>query len=350
MSCAHCNRPICFLPYYLECCSALFCDKCYELGCQCDVKATPVFQRFLALSISEREPFRNAESLLKERDPHLIMDLMRGEISEKEMAAKPCVNVYLDFETTDINPRTCRITQIGAMCEDKSFNTYVKADKPMNPEATKITGIKDSDLKDAPPCKEALNLFFDWLDSVRDKKSVICVAHNGSGYDFILLLCELHRWDMPAYQILAKHGIVRFVDTLPWARVNIPPHRLVKKVENNEPSFRLGDLYESVMGCRFECAHDALADCKALKQFCESGYVKDKCLNLDSHDGHSCFGIKEYISDFTRRKQAEDSDMSKEIARKADEKGCQKRTLLQFFSKLPETSGKLADEKKRRKI
>jgi hypothetical protein len=137
--------------------------------------------------------------------------------------------------------------------------------------------------------------------------------------------------DMQAYPTLMKHGIVRFVDTLPWARVNIPQHRLIKKIENNEPSYRLGDLYESVIGNRFSSAHDALADCRALKTFCESTYVKEKSLNTLTHDGHSCFDLKDYISDFKRRKTAEDADIRHDIERKASQKGCQKRTLHSFF-------------------
>ena len=331
MACQIC-KVVCLYPVQLECCDAFYCETCYaRCKCQCDVKATPVFQRFLALELNVSNPYNDSRRILNLPDPTRQLNLVTMQITEMD-DLKGFAKIYFDLETTDINPRTCRITQIGAVCEDKVFKTFVHADKPIHPDAEKITGIKDADLKDAPNCKDALLAFFAWVDECRERKPVVMCAHNGLGYDYILLLSEMHRWDLPGFATLSKHGIVRFVDTLPWARVNFPPHRLVKKPETNEPSFRLGDLYESVLGCRFDCAHDALADCRALKAFCESEYVTDKNMNMGCHDGHACYGIKEFISDFQKRKSAEDGDMLKMLDKNANQKGC-KRTLLQFFNK-----------------
>lgn len=334
MACRHCKQSFCIRPFYLKCCDALYCETCFEDGCKCEKRIKPEYQSFLADRISSREPLfsiRDAFQTLRMSEPLVIFDLQTKKETRMSNDKKETCTVYFDLEATDINPRTCRIIQIGAVCGSKEFNTKVKADQKINPEASKVTGIKDQDIADAPECKFALIDFFRWVDQVRENRHVVLCAHNGVGYDYILLFSELHRWEMPPYFTLRKHGIVKVVDSLPWARVNIPPHRLIKNMETGEASFRLGDLYESVLGCRFECAHDALADCRALQQFCDSQFVKEKGFNTERHDGHSCYSLKEYVAEFQKRKVAEDSDMLRTIQDKMEKKGC-KRTILSYLS------------------
>lgn len=259
---------------------------------------------------------------------------------------------YLDFEATDKTPMDCRIVQIGCLMvdpdtkEEHEFKTMVRSDKSIKPEASAITGIKDSDLVNAPKCAEALRMFFAWIDKTRKDCLVVFVAHNGAGYDYLLLMSEMHRWDFPIYVTMNRHGIVRLADTLPWARVNIPSHRLVKK-PTGEASFRLGDLHESLLGHRFDGAHDALTDCRALKSVCESEYVREKAFCIERHDGQTCIDLRAYVDEFQRRREGMDRSTHASVKQRVDAK-VGKRTLLAFFKR--NASGEDGEKIKRQKV
>lgn len=254
-------------------------------------------------------------------------------------AAKPAsasespLRAYLDFEATDCTPLTCRITQIGCVLvapdgTERTYNSLVKADRSVCEKAAEITGITNEKLKDAPPCKESLINFFAWLDRVREGRQVAFVAHNGVGFDYPLLMSEMWRWDMHPYTTLAKHGVVRLADSLPWCRVNVPPHKTILK-ESGDPSYKLGDLHESLIGHRFASAHDALADCRALRSICECDYVVRKGFTVDVSDAHSRFELKDFVSDFQVKRESADRITKQRVKDNANAKT--KRALLNFF-------------------
>ncbi len=94
--------------------------------------------------------------------------------------------VALDFETTGLNPATCDIIEIGLakMIDGKVteyFDTFVDPKKHIPEDSSRIHGIYDSDVKDAPYLESVLP---DVLKFIGDAP---IIAHNGLGYDYIIL-------------------------------------------------------------------------------------------------------------------------------------------------------------------
>ena len=72
--------------------------------------------------------------------------------------------VAFDIETTGLNAQADRMTEIGAVIFSggeirETFNSFVQPGIPIPPEITRLTGIRDSDVQDAPGEKEAMEAF-----------------------------------------------------------------------------------------------------------------------------------------------------------------------------------------------
>jgi DNA polymerase III epsilon subunit-like protein len=282
--------------------------------------------------LDQAKPMRTSSSV------SLLESIRCSEKKKKHMPDSvgelPHLYYYLDFEATDKTPMTCRITQIGCvgvMADGKTMKTYnelVKADQKICAIASEITGITDAKLRHSPPCLDSLRAFFEWIDHTREKHPVVLVAHNGIGYDYPLMMSEMYRWDMAPYHTLKRYGIRYLFDTLAWARVNLPSHKLIKK-PTGESSFRLGDIHEALVGFRFDGAHDALADCHALRRICESEYVARKNMCMTNSDSHSCLNLLECVKDFQTKRQNIDKITHVRVQQKVVQKS--KRTLLAYF-------------------
>lgn len=95
-------------------------------------------------------------------------------------------NVYkstyclLDIETTGFSFRTDKITEIGVLkyVDGKivdTFETFVNPEIPIPEHITKLTGITDEMVKDAPKIDEAMKQFIDFVG-----EDSILVAHNAT--------------------------------------------------------------------------------------------------------------------------------------------------------------------------
>jgi DNA polymerase III epsilon subunit family exonuclease len=150
--------------------------------------------------------------------------------------------VTFDLETTDLDPTTCEIVELGAAkVRDgeivDTFRSLVRAQVPISARASEIHGYTQADLRDAPSLEEVWPRFRAFAgDSV-------LVAHNGLRFDVPVLRRLVGRF-------ADVHDLV-FFDTLPLAR------SLFRE------SARLTDLAERFR-IRMGRAHHALDDAVTL--------------------------------------------------------------------------------------
>ncbi|MDO4749616.1 MAG: PolC-type DNA polymerase III [Eubacteriales bacterium] len=120
--------------------------------------------------------------------------------------------VAFDLETTGLDPRSERMTEIGAVILSggkivRELRTFVNPGRPIPPEVVALTGITDRDVFDAPDEETALRLF---LDFAGDRP---LAAHNA-------------QFDLSFLQAAAERaGIVfdpPYADTLALSRSLLP--------------------------------------------------------------------------------------------------------------------------------
>jgi len=151
--------------------------------------------------------------------------------------------VALDLETTGLDEKNDRITEIGAVQfrageATGSFSTFVNPGKPIPAEVTALTGITDADVAGAPP-------FADIAQRLLDFVGELPVCGHQVDFDAGFLRQELARAGMrkPANALL---------DTALLSRLTLP----------ELSGFSLGQI-ASHLGIRLDRAHRALDDARA---------------------------------------------------------------------------------------
>ena len=103
--------------------------------------------------------------------------------------------VVFDLETTGLSPDHDDIIQIAGVrmrgwrvLESESFASYVNPGRPIPPFITAYTGIRQTDVREAPTPAQALGAFSRWVGNS------ILVAHNG------------HRFDMKFVEATCRRG------------------------------------------------------------------------------------------------------------------------------------------------
>lgn len=135
--------------------------------------------------------------------------------------------VVFDVETTGINAKTDRLTEIGAviLCNGEireKFDTFVNPGQKISDFITNLTGITDEMVKDAPAEEDAVREF---LKFAGDR---CLVAHNANfDISFIRAVCTRH--EIPFSN--------PYVDTLPMSRALLPS---LKKYKLDAVSKALG--------------------------------------------------------------------------------------------------------------
>ncbi|MEG2814008.1 MAG: PolC-type DNA polymerase III, partial [Oscillospiraceae bacterium] len=142
--------------------------------------------------------------------------------------------IVFDTETTGLDEKSERMTEIGAVCIENGeiiseFDTFVNPQKPISDLITKLTGITDDMVKDAPNEKEALELFFDYCGNL---DSTPLVAHNAP-FDMKFVNSACRRCNINK-KFTSLDTVVLSRKLLP----NIKNHKLDTVAEH----FKLGDF------------------------------------------------------------------------------------------------------------
>lgn len=149
----------------------------------------------------------------------------------------PSNYVVLDFETTGLNPGTDRIIQVAAIryrnfTKVEQFVTYVNPGITIPQKITKLTGIKNSDVKNAPYINQIMPKLTKFIGSD------VIVAHNAV-FDIKFLVTNMWmcKLNLPSYV---------YVDTLGLARKymrDVENHKLVtlKEYLNIKATSHLAD-------------------------------------------------------------------------------------------------------------
>ncbi len=103
----------------------------------------------------------------------------------------PKTLVFLDLETTGFSPKYNRVTEIGVVVVKGNhitdeYQRLVNPDQWINPAITKITGITQKDVLDAPYFNEIANELLSYL------KLGLLTAHNAN-FDYRFLQAEFFR-------------------------------------------------------------------------------------------------------------------------------------------------------------
>lgn len=150
----------------------------------------------------------------------------------------------LDFETTGMSSDKDEIIQAGLAIMDESgtlystYSGYARPSKPIPQEITRLTGITDADVMDAPELEEMLS------DVVPLLQDVVLVGHNVE-FDAHFLQAALDRGGY-----LPFTG--RMLDTVELARLLFP----------SQPSYSLSSLTQS-LGIEHDRPHQAESDALA---------------------------------------------------------------------------------------
>jgi DNA polymerase-3 subunit epsilon len=166
--------------------------------------------------------------------------------------------VFLDLETTGASPAFARITEIGAIRVENGvvvarFSKLVNPDQPVPPFITRLTGITDEMLWDAPAFAAIAAELEEFLDGA------IFIAHNVQ-FDYGFLKAEFDRLTRP-------FAVDRFCTA-----------RLSRRLYPTQRRHNL-DTILAVHGIYVKNRHRALDDAEALFEFFQSAH-KDHGLRV----------------------------------------------------------------------
>ncbi len=156
---------------------------------------------------------------------------------------KECL-IFLDFETSGLEPGKNHIIEIGALKIDSdgfehTFDTFIKPPVSLSEKITQITKITDEMLKDAPKIEEVIHDFYEFIGDAT------IIAHNAE-FDTTWLILEFMKHNLE----LQNNSIVctfRWAQSMNEARCSLSA--LTKK-------YKIGHLN----------AHRALADAAVTKE------------------------------------------------------------------------------------
>jgi DNA polymerase III epsilon subunit-like protein len=180
--------------------------------------------------------------------------------------------IFFDTETSGRSPKNNELLQISAVTEKTDFNVYITPTKKISPLASAVNGLTfrygklrlNNEPVSTMTVAEALEAFLEYLAK---ENNVILVAHNAS-FDVNFLLESLIKF--PDLMNKSQVTIKGFIDSLKISR------RIFNKKEHPSlENHKLESLVKYIIDPHYKYqAHNALADCYALKDLFEKLKLK----------------------------------------------------------------------------
>ncbi len=199
---------------------------------------------------------------------------------------KKYILIGFDLESTDKKVTEDEITQIAFSCKlceirkdpialgEKGFETLVKCNKKISEEASRITGITNEKLKNAPVLLDALDLVSNYLNKTCiDGLDRILIAYNGINFDIPLLVHELRRNGKDPILYFREWKIAYFIDPFLIAK-NVLDTTLLEQNDRQQPNYKLECIYRALLKKPLIDAHSALADTEAMLEL----IIKISCI------------------------------------------------------------------------
>ncbi|RNF41141.1 PolC-type DNA polymerase III [Planococcus salinus] len=195
---------------------------------------------------------REAEDLLKQKVNETTAPRSKKQTARpkkyKSSTQKVEDYVVLDFETTGLRAGSDKIIQIGAVkyighSHKDTMYLLINPERPISNTITRITGITDKDVKDAPVIEEVAHELIAFIGDLP------IIAHNAP-FDMGFLYALEDITPIPEYTV---------IDTV----------RVARKAITETPNHKLGTL-TAYLELEHD-AHDALGDClatAAIYQYC----------------------------------------------------------------------------------
>jgi len=158
-------------------------------------------------------------------------------------------NLYIDIETTGLDPTKARIVQIGLIYKNKSKSILINPMIPIPEDASRIHHIYDKDVEHSPNFEKVSSFLLSLIEECD-----CVVGYNNRKYDWIILYIEF----------------LRIGITLP----DKPQLDVLELVQSFENTRKLSDVYLRYFSERLDGNHDALNDITATKKILE--YLQSK--------------------------------------------------------------------------
>ncbi|MBE7023112.1 MAG: PolC-type DNA polymerase III [Ruminococcaceae bacterium] len=182
---------------------------------------------------------------------------------------KDKIYIVFDIETTGLSPEKETITEIGGVkiMDGEIVNTFSKLinpGRPIPPEITKLTGISDEMVKDAPNIDEILPEFIEFCGRKNDVKNII-IAHNAK-FDVSFIKAEIERYNQRHEDDTLSFDDYPILDTVAFSKEIFP----------EEKKHNLDALCER-LGVSLENHHRALDDATATAEaFIKMHLIKEE--------------------------------------------------------------------------
>lgn len=255
-TCGCCGKTCRLNRYLVKKSDAWVCPECFKLAGGFNLALRKMTIEEVKQIIQDKSNVKSTSTLDSALTQKNISDNQKIKVKVKEYKrgrSLPESFVIFDLETTGLSPEQHEIIEIGAIkyvngIETERFHTYVKPDSPITSQITKINGITNSMVKDAPKIDTAIKSFENFIESLH------LVAHNAS-FDMGFIQTNMNYYHDTIFDN-------KVIDTLTLSRkyIETPNHKL----ETLKKHFRID------VG-----SHNAIDDCVV----CAKVYMhcKEKC-------------------------------------------------------------------------